>query len=1041
MFVFKRIVEVIFLWIIMIGNSSAQLCTQRNYVTKTRIQWNNGERLTTKRGWLGNTKYKYEPYMYSTTQYYTDYETVFVCCQGYKKNGSSQCDPVCQPTCPANSHCVRPNVCECSSGYFSYSSHPSIAKCEPVCYSGCSENSRCTSPGVCSCSDGYKKNAEGKCVAICNPACPANAECLKPNQCSCSKGYEKVENTSGNETMICRAICSPECPENSLCSKPNECVCLEGYTKKEDKCEPLCDSPCLENAFCKSPNQCECLEGYELEEETLACVAQCKNECPENAFCSKPNQCECKQGYAMTTNATCEPVCETKCPENARCTAPNTCSCLKGYKMLENNQCEPVCEKPCPENAHCTKPNKCECLNGYQLKMTSIYNIYCEPQCQNDCSTFGKCVAPNKCECFEGYEMDEMEQCRPICKDGCLNGLCYRPEVCICNAGYLMGPHNSCEPTCSLPCQNGTCVEPEICKCSEGYKLQEGSVNICEPLCEPECHNGMCVEPNICICHENYEPIEISAGSYNHSYCQKVTTTTTTYVQESTTTVEDISITETRSTIIATSPSVTPPPQNILHTTPYESTTTSTLQKCLQQCQCWQEHDDLGSISSTPQCVHLCLDPYDKLCLNLSLCHCDVAKSQLVCQIDEEDSDEEPLMYICKIPRPSVTTITTTISTTTAMPSNEMIITTDSNEKSGNILWIVVASIMGICGITALAFVAYWKYFKPEDPLIYFCNGRNRQENMLQFVNLFVTCLGVTLLAQQFSFIFQTAEAKAYEQTKRSRYASPSSYIPNSRNQYQSEAAATRYAPNALVGNIQRRGGDYSNDCDSEGGNQTHMYTITISNEDIDKYTYIKILEKKARHTTISLCCEGYTVVRNWQRDICVPVCENCRNGKCVGPNECECYDGFVRNDNGDCVFSCPLGCLNGRCYLDGSCKCDPGYKLDETRRFCRPICSKGCGTNTLLNCTAPEVCGCINGYILTDHGCKAVCDPECGPGGECNASGKCECKSGYTLKDGVCHAVCYQPCENGMCYSRHRCICNPGFIYMESTGNCIPMS
>lgn len=189
----------------------------------------------------------------------------------------------------------------------------------------------------------------------------------------------------------------------------------------------------------------------------------------------------------------------------------------------------------------------------------------------------------------------------------------------------------------------------------------------------------------------------------------------------------------------------------------------------------------------------------------------------------------------------------------------------------------------------------------------------------------------------------------------------------------------------------------------------TNFISSSCSTESLNKYAIIKILDKKPRQTIITVCCPGYELERNWKGDVCSPVCENCRNGLCVGPDQCECYDGFVSNDNGDCVFSCPLGCLNGRCFLDGTCKCDPGFKLDESRKFCRPICSKGCGTNQLLNCTAPEVCGCINGYILTDGGCKAVCSPECGPGGECNSYGRCKCNPGYTLKDGVCHAICYQ--------------------------------
>lgn len=170
--------------------------------------------------------------------------------------------------------------------------------------------------------------------------------------------------------------------------------------------------------------------------------------------------------------------------------------------------------------------------------------------------------------------------------------------------------------------------------------------------------------------------------------------------------------------------------------------------------------------------------------------------------------------------------------------------------------------------------------------------------------------------------------------------------------------------------------------------------------------------DKSQRITPVKVCCPGYGLLRWRGERLCIPVCENCRNGQCVAPNVCECYDEFVRNDSDDCVFACPVGCLNGRCYLDGSCECDPGYKLDETRQYCRPICSKGCGIDPRHNCTAPEVCGCIKGFTLTADGCTPVCEPECGPGGKCQVEGltrKCVCNQGYRWQDGVCQSDCYQ--------------------------------
>ncbi|XP_017465117.1 PREDICTED: von Willebrand factor D and EGF domain-containing protein [Rhagoletis zephyria] len=221
-------------------------------------------------------------------------------------------------------------------------------------------------------------------------------------------------------------------------------------------------------------------------------------------------------------------------------------------------------------------------------------------------------------------------------------------------------------------------------------------------------------------------------------------------------------------------------------------------------------------------------------------------------------------------------------------------------------------------------------------------------------------------------------------------------------------------------------------------GNKCHIWVPT---EVVDKYPYAQRIQQDQRNQQqkIQVCCAGYAPMRWRGNTICKPVCDNCRNGHCVAPNECECFDNFVANDNGDCVFTCPLGCLNGRCFLDGTCQCDPGYKLDETRKFCRPICSSGCGMNPRHNCTEPEVCGCAKGYQLTDEGCQPVCDPDCGEGGECREPNECYCAPGYELKEGVCQRECYQKCDNGICYSINRCICNPGFTYHERSTQCVP--
>ncbi|XP_055847239.1 epidermal growth factor-like protein [Episyrphus balteatus] len=185
-------------------------------------------------------------------------------------------------------------------------------------------------------------------------------------------------------------------------------------------------------------------------------------------------------------------------------------------------------------------------------------------------------------------------------------------------------------------------------------------------------------------------------------------------------------------------------------------------------------------------------------------------------------------------------------------------------------------------------------------------------------------------------------------------------------------------------------------------------------------------------------CCDGYKRTRyDWNR--CEPDCgTKCKNGFCTSPGQCDCFDGFTKNDRGECVFACPLGCENGRCFLNGTCRCNDGHTLDPTRTFCRPHCRPACGHNQI--CVETNKCECRDGYQMTAIGCQPICTPDCGHG-RCYAPNKCECFAGFGMRlpRTVCEAECYMICENGFCDSRYRCQCYDGFRYDENTTSCLP--
>lgn len=154
------------------------------------------------------------------------------------------------------------------------------------------------------------------------------------------------------------------------------------------------------------------------------------------------------------------------------------------------------------------------------------------------------------------------------------------------------------------------------------------------------------------------------------------------------------------------------------------------------------------------------------------------------------------------------------------------------------------------------------------------------------------------------------------------------------------------------------------------------MFVYIFSSEELKEYKWpaiIQALEDKDSYH-IEICCPDYGPIRYMGNTLCRPFCESCRNGDCIAPGKCRCFDGFVLTDNDECVFTCPISCLNGRCnLLMGTCLCNKGYELNETGQFCRPICRSGCGANPLHNCTAPDVCGCVKGYSLTDNDCQPI--------------------------------------------------------------------
>uniref|UniRef100_A0A1Y1L313 EGF-like domain-containing protein n=1 Tax=Photinus pyralis TaxID=7054 RepID=A0A1Y1L313_PHOPY len=130
------------------------------------------------------------------------------------------------------------------------------------------------------------------------------------------------------------------------------------------------------------------------------------------------------------------------------------------------------------------------------------------------------------------------------------------------------------------------------------------------------------------------------------------------------------------------------------------------------------------------------------------------------------------------------------------------------------------------------------------------------------------------------------------------------------------------------------------------------------------------------------------------------------------------------------CEPICDNGCVNGNCTAPNVCVCLPGYVRDLGNN-CIPTCPKGCVHGV---CTLQGTCSCSAGYTLDLKGqfCIPICTGGCGAGGNCTAPNVCSCKPGYkkVLATGKCDFNCEGGCPSGThCVGPNECSCPAGFI------------
>lgn len=199
---------------------------------------------------------------------------------------------------------------------------------------------------------------------------------------------------------------------------------------------------------------------------------------------------------------------------------------------------------------------------------------------------------------------------------------------------------------------------------------------------------------------------------------------------------------------------------------------------------------------------------------------------------------------------------------------------------------------------------------------------------------------------------------------------------------------------------------------------------------------------KDIRHADYSLYDDDYDY-REEDLETCEPICKNCNFGKCLSPDECQCDEGYVRENN-ICKPVCN-NCTEGYCSAPNKCICYPGYKMVDDK--CLPHCYGNCPQE---KCIRPGFCQCGEGFKWSFfmERCTAECVYSgCKVNEKCDekVTGKCICDEGFKRDDNTskCLAICDKPCVNGFCSGPNYCSCDNGFTHKNTTHcekKCDPM-
>nr|WIM01346.1 zonadhesin-like protein 12 [Limnephilus flavicornis] len=159
---------------------------------------------------------------------------------------------------------------------------------------------------------------------------------------------------------------------------------------------------------------------------------------------------------------------------------------------------------------------------------------------------------------------------------------------------------------------------------------------------------------------------------------------------------------------------------------------------------------------------------------------------------------------------------------------------------------------------------------------------------------------------------------------------------------------------------------------------------------------------------------------------------------KCACEPGCDCISGYLRNSEGICIpleqCECPFNEIFSAC-ANNNCRstCKKPYQLEDQECPCRAgcICAEGYLRNDDGECVLPIQCECPENELYMDcHGCEDTCrNPHLSSSSTCPCYLKCYCLSGFLRNDeGKCvrPKECNESCKENSTFSKcdnHPCL------------------